>query len=252
MSTPLRTLVHELLYDDAARATFSADPAGYLGDHGWEDLEGADVSAALGALVHELPIEDAARLHPIANAAEFGDGGSGAVAGLQAAATAFDTVDVDAEAPDPATTLDDDTAGHGGEEADPDNSVEDVDADDPSLGIDEEPSEFRQEAAELSSATPAGQPVEDDDMGTVADAITPGTPWAFEHETDTTAPEAGWMEDHDALTAEADLFEDPMTAVDGHHHHDDAWSTHDGDHDVDDVQHHVGHDGPDPDEVDDA
>src|SRR5829696_5845726 len=128
MSTPLRTLLHELLYDDAARATFSADPAGYLGDHGWEGLEGADVSAALGALVHELPIEDAARLHPIATAADdFGDGESGAVAGLRAAAAAFDVVDADDDAPDPAMTLDGADEGPQAGDADGEDASEDGD-----------------------------------------------------------------------------------------------------------------------------
>ena len=90
MSTPLRTFVNDLLHDDAARAAFADDPASYLDDHGWSDLDGPDVGTALGALVEELPIDQAIRLHPVAvEADQLGADGLGAVAGLEAAAAAF-------------------------------------------------------------------------------------------------------------------------------------------------------------------
>jgi hypothetical protein len=101
MSTPLRILVDDLLHDSAARASFAADPEGYLGEHGWAELDGADVGTALTVLRQELPIDEAARLGGL-DADTFGDGPAGAISGLQAAAAAFDIDWSD----DPATTLD--------------------------------------------------------------------------------------------------------------------------------------------------
>ena len=102
MSTPLRTLVDDLLHDPSARASFAADPAGYLDQHGWDDLDGADVGTALDVMRQELPIDEAVRLGTV-DADSFGEGAAGAITGLQAAAAAFD---VDWSA-DPAMTLDD-------------------------------------------------------------------------------------------------------------------------------------------------
>ena len=101
MSTPLRTLVDDLLHDPSARASFAADPAGYLDQHGWDDLDGADVGTTLDVLRQELPIDEAVRLGTV-DADAFGDGAAGAITGLQAAAAAFD-IDW---SEDPATTLD--------------------------------------------------------------------------------------------------------------------------------------------------
>ena len=102
MSTPLRTLVTDLLHDPSARATFAADPARYLDEHGWDGLDGADVGTTLDALRHELPIDEAVRLGAVDTDA-FGEGAVGAISGLQAAAAAFDVDWSD----DPATTIDD-------------------------------------------------------------------------------------------------------------------------------------------------
>ena len=66
----------------------------------------------------------------------------------------------------------------------------------------------------------------------------------------TAAPEVGWIEDHDGVTADAHVFEDPMSAVDGHEP-DEAWTPHDGQHDVDGV-HNVDHHAHDHDEANDA
>jgi hypothetical protein len=101
MSTPLRILVDDLLHDPTARASFAADPEGYLGEHGWAELDGADVGTALAVLRHELPVDEASRLGGI-DADSFGEGPAGAISGLQAATAAFDIDWSD----DPATTVD--------------------------------------------------------------------------------------------------------------------------------------------------
>jgi hypothetical protein len=98
MSTPLRDLLHELLFDGPARAAFAAGPEQYLEDHGWDGLRGQDVGAALDALTDELPPDQAARIAPLAagdGAFEGGlddtaDGIGGAIAGLEAAVAAID------------------------------------------------------------------------------------------------------------------------------------------------------------------
>ena len=110
MSTPLRTLVDDLLHDPSARAAFAADPAGYLDQHGWDDLDGADVGTTLDVLRQELPIDEAVRLGTV-DADAFGDGAAGAITGLQAAAAAFD-IDW---SEDPATTLDSIARGRRGD-----------------------------------------------------------------------------------------------------------------------------------------
>lgn len=83
MSTPLRTLVEDLLHEPSARAAFAADPAGFLGGHGWGDLDGDDVATTVMVLGDELPIADAVRLTAV-DAESFGTGNAGGVAGLQA------------------------------------------------------------------------------------------------------------------------------------------------------------------------
>jgi hypothetical protein len=158
-------------------------------------------------MVHELPIADAARLHPIVAADDFGDGESNAVAGLQAAAAAFETHDdetdvgLDGSSTDPATTLDHD---------DDAEALDQVVPDDPSHGIDEE--DFGQDAPELRTSTEAEQPGDDDDMGTIDDVTEPGSVWEFE-------------QDEDALDDDPQVFDDPLAAIDDHHDH---WTAHDG------------------------
>jgi hypothetical protein len=144
MSTPLRTLVNDLLHDPSARATFAADPAGYLDDHGWGGLDGADIGTAFDALRQELPIDEAVLLGSV-DTGSFGDGATGAITGLQAAAAAFD---VEWSA-DPAMSIDEpvvepDAAGADADDADADDLELDVfddfgvdDLEDPLLALGE-------------------------------------------------------------------------------------------------------------------
>ena len=80
MSTPLRELITSLSADSTSRDAFAADPAAFLAEHGWADLDGQDVGTALGALAAEAPIDQAIRL------SELADADGDAVAGLSAAA----------------------------------------------------------------------------------------------------------------------------------------------------------------------
>jgi hypothetical protein len=113
MSTPLRDLLHDLLFDAPARAAFAAAPEQYLDEHGWDGLRGQDVEAALDALSDELPPDQAARIAPLvaddgAYVGTFADGLGGAIAGLEAATSAIDgelPAPV-AEPIDPSSTLD--------------------------------------------------------------------------------------------------------------------------------------------------
>jgi hypothetical protein len=89
MSTPLRDLLTTILFHPPARAEFATDPERFLGEHGWDDLDGADVQAALGALADELPIEQASRLAPALDL-EPGLGPASAVDGLQLAISVVD------------------------------------------------------------------------------------------------------------------------------------------------------------------
>jgi hypothetical protein len=117
MSTPLRDLLTNLLFDSPARAEFAADPDGFLDEHGWGELEADDIDAALGALTDELPIEHATRLAPALEDGT-GDASDTAVGRLQ---SAIHVVDDGAE-----PSLDD-----------PASSVDLLDADDdPTDGID--------------------------------------------------------------------------------------------------------------------
>jgi hypothetical protein len=133
MSTPLRELITRLAVDSASQADFAADPAGFLAEHGWSELDGQDVSTALGALADESPIDQAIRLGDVVAGADGLDGGlDGAITALGAAAAVL------AEAPVPPNG-DSDAV----ELADPDLTLDRQDAADqdldrdPSLGIDE-------------------------------------------------------------------------------------------------------------------
>jgi hypothetical protein len=118
MSTPLRELINRLADDSSSQAAFAADPAGFLAEHGWADLDGQDVGTALGALADEAPIDQAVRLGEV----EAED----AIAGLGAAAAVFAE---NGELADPDLTLD---------RQETDEDVEGVDRD-PSDGIDDGP-----------------------------------------------------------------------------------------------------------------
>jgi hypothetical protein len=89
MSTPLRDLITSLASDPRSQAEFAADPARFLGDHGWGDLDGQDIGTALGALADESSIEHATRLGEIAGGDGHGDGLGGAITALEAAASAL-------------------------------------------------------------------------------------------------------------------------------------------------------------------
>lgn len=111
MSTPLRELINRLADDSSSQAAFAADPAGFLAEHGWADLDGQDVGTALGALADEAPIEQAVRLGEV----EAED----AIAGLGAAAAVF--ADVPANGQDPDLTLDRQ------DDSDPSSSIDEID-----------------------------------------------------------------------------------------------------------------------------
>jgi hypothetical protein len=128
MSTPLRDLLHDLLFDPPARAAFAADPEQYLGDHGWDGLRGADVESALDALTDELPPDQAARIAPLVaddNGLADGpdDGLAGAIAELAAATSAFD-----GEALDPGSTLDLDAPDGSAEHVPVEHAAGEIDA----------------------------------------------------------------------------------------------------------------------------
>ncbi len=59
MSTPLRELLNNVLFDPETRAALGGDPATFLADHGWSTLEGTDLEEAVAALADGLPIETA-------------------------------------------------------------------------------------------------------------------------------------------------------------------------------------------------
>jgi hypothetical protein len=196
MSTPLRDLLHDVLFDPPARAAFSADPARFLGDHGWDGLEGRDVEAALSAYVEELPPDEGARLATVVAAdGAFDDGLAGAITGLEAAASAIDGgSELAGEDLDPGASLDElgepateatlgpeselEDAGTAGwlEEIDTDSGF-----DDPAAAHDEPTAEDGLAGLSFGAHDPAdelddvGAPVElDDELDTPAD---PGTEW---------------------------------------------------------------------------
>jgi hypothetical protein len=117
MSTPLRDLITSLASDPRSQAEFAADPARFLGDHGWGDLDGQDIGTALGALADESSIEHATRLGEIAGGDGHGDGLGGAITALEAAASA----------------LGEDAGAVGGADVDPDLAL-DQPGDGPAVG----------------------------------------------------------------------------------------------------------------------
>ncbi len=178
MSTPLRELLHDLLFDPPARAAFTADPAGFLGDHGWDGLDGQDVEAALSAYVEELPPDAGARLATVVSAdGDDTNGLAGAIAGLEAAVSAIDG-DVEpavaADQLDPGATLDDlEAAGDALDELDLEQESE---LDELSFGGHDDvgAAEATSEPAdELDEMTPEFL-LDDDGLDTAADA---GEPW---------------------------------------------------------------------------
>jgi hypothetical protein len=131
MSTPLRELCTALFFDPVEQAAFADDPDRYLRDHGWDDLDGADVEVAFGALVHELPIHQAVVLDAVRP-----DHADGAIGALRSAAAAFGDPEPSDDPLDP-TALTDPAAELDREDA-TDQIDHDVDPspDDPADGID--------------------------------------------------------------------------------------------------------------------
>lgn len=171
MSTPLRELITRLADDPSARSAFAAEPAAFLRDHGWSDLDGDDVGTALQALVRELPIDRAVRLDAAAaDAGGYGTGLDGAIAGLDAAASSSaglgDGPDVAADAlADPALVLD-------GGTGDPDDGL----ALDPAEGIDD----VGANGGDLA-AGPAGRADEVEEVDEVDDGVDIRPPDGAEH-----------------------------------------------------------------------
>jgi hypothetical protein len=141
MSTPLRELITRLADDPTSQADFAADPAGFLAEHGWSELDGQDVGTALGALADESPIDQAVRLGDVVAGADGLDGGlDGAITGLGAAAAVLAEVPVPPAPPngdsdavelaDPDLTLDRQDAAGEGLDRDPSLSIDDGDESD--------------------------------------------------------------------------------------------------------------------------
>ncbi|MGQ0824592.1 MAG: hypothetical protein ACT4OX_06110 [Actinomycetota bacterium] len=114
MSTPLRDLLTDIMFDPPSRAAFRSDPEGFLGDRGWSDLEGTDVDAALLALADELPVERATLAFSTIDGEAWGAGESAAdrlARALDAVEDAPDAYDdpagwLDVEQADPGDSLD--------------------------------------------------------------------------------------------------------------------------------------------------
>jgi hypothetical protein len=135
MSTPLRDLITRLAADSTSQAAFADDPAGFLAEHGWGDLDGQDVGTALGALADEAPIEQAARLGDVADGL---DGVDGAITGLGAAAAVFadvpgpngeadEAVELAADDRDPSLGIDEDGDGDDGPDIGDESGIDDID-----------------------------------------------------------------------------------------------------------------------------
>jgi hypothetical protein len=131
MSTPLRELLTGILFDGATRAGFTSDPAAFLQDHGWGELDGADVHDALSALVDDVPLDRAAAIAPVADAAPAdAEGLTGAVDGLLLATASVDARFGHLDEADPAAELDRfDEAGSDEDDDDEDDDVGDLDLD---------------------------------------------------------------------------------------------------------------------------
>ena len=192
MSTPLRDLITTLLFDGVEQAAFAADPVGFLGDHGWSELDGQDVGAALSALVDELPVEQAAQLSAVvAEADSFDEGLSGAITGLGMATEAFSGPALPGAESflDPATAID---AG------------DHPDIVDPAAGIDEHPDVEVDDGEAIDGGVDDGWDLGDDEpevlaaldepadagptLGDPLDGLDdPGEQWMYEPELDVPA-----------------------------------------------------------------
>ena len=60
MATPLRDLLHELRHDTEVQARFHSSPGEYLHEHGWSDLDAADLQEAMLLLADAAPAAEAA------------------------------------------------------------------------------------------------------------------------------------------------------------------------------------------------
>jgi len=93
MSTPLRQLLDNILFDDKARAEFGADADAFLLEHGWTTLEGAELEEAVASLSDAVPVQTAQTIDSILEDVDF-SGESLAVIGADLAhATAGLTLD---------------------------------------------------------------------------------------------------------------------------------------------------------------
>lgn len=91
-----------MIDDPGVRAEFSGAPMDYLGRHGYESLDAADVREALMIMADGAPTTEAVQLHAGGEAidAAGGDGLAGAAAGLGSALGAMTATEVDIDPAD--------------------------------------------------------------------------------------------------------------------------------------------------------
>ena len=143
MSTPLRHLLHSVLFDESTRSRLAADPEGFLSDHGWTDLAGAEIEEAVTALGDTMPVETAQAIEYGCETIDFG-GDSLADIGADLAALADQ---VDPELPTTITSDDTDPEldldfGTGAEPAAQSDTGADLDELSAAIDIDLEPESF--------------------------------------------------------------------------------------------------------------
>jgi hypothetical protein len=91
MATPLVQLLRGMIDDPAVRAEFADGPMDYLGRHGYESIDAADVREALLIMADGAPTAEAVQLHAGGEAIDptGADGLAGAAAGLGGALAAM-------------------------------------------------------------------------------------------------------------------------------------------------------------------
>jgi hypothetical protein len=133
MATPLLQLLRGMIDDPEVRAEFADGPMDYLGRHGYESIDAADVREALLIMADGAPTAEAVQLHAGGEAIDptGADGLAGAAAGLRGALAAM-TGDVHID-PAHLDGLDDAEAAtdESGDEAGDDDIVVEARADDP-------------------------------------------------------------------------------------------------------------------------
>ncbi len=93
MSTPLRQLLSDILFDETARADFGADADAFLLDHGWNTLEGSQLEEALAGLSEAMPVETAREIESILEEVDFSGDSLASIGADLADATAQLTLD---------------------------------------------------------------------------------------------------------------------------------------------------------------